>query len=134
MFPIPYRARALRAAFVVSVATVLVACGSDDGSKRGEVSSDAAVATLTKAQIDATTSSPSLPVQALTGTARCDVSIRKVVHTTAAPGGGGDGAQTAVAALLVPTQSETCPGPFPIVAYDPGTARSPARPAARPCC
>ena len=132
MFPIPHRAFPLRAALAVSVAALLAACGSDDGTKRGEVSSDAAVATLTAAQIDATTASPSLPIQALTGTAKCDVTVRKVVHTTAAPNGGGDGASTAVAAVLVPTPSATCAGPFPIVAYDPGTNVEKARTLASP--
>jgi predicted esterase len=131
MFPIPHRAHALRAATVTAVAVLLAACGGgSDTGLRGAVIADTAVTTLTRAQIDATTSSPALPIQALTGAARCDVTVRKVTHTTNGPGG--TAGYTAVAAVLVPTVSATCPGPFPIVAYDPGTSVEKARTLANP--
>jgi len=119
MYPTPRRAQA-RAAFAVSaVALLLTACGGSDdaSSSRGAVQSDVAVATLTKAQIDAGTQARQ--IQPLTGPARCDVTVRKLVHATVGPNG--VAGPTASAGVLVPTVGPTCPGPFPIVAYTPGT-------------
>jgi pimeloyl-ACP methyl ester carboxylesterase len=120
MHPTPNRIQA-RAAFAVSaVALLLAACGgSDDDTPltRAAVQSDTAVATVTKAQIDAGTQSSQ--IQALTGTAKCDVTVRKLLHTTVGPNG--VNGYIASAGVLVPTVSPTCPGPFPIVAYNPGT-------------
>lgn len=119
MFRIPSRAQA-RAAFAVSaVSLLLAACGgSDDApSARASVLSDVAVATVPKAQIDAATQA--LQIQPLTGPARCDVTVRKLVHTTVGPNG--VAGPTASAGVLVPSVGPTCPGPFPVVAYTPGT-------------
>ncbi len=128
MFPLSLRATALRAAAASSVAVLVVACGDngDTSALRGAVSSDTAVATLTKQQIDAGNATL-LP---LTGAARCDVTLRKVVHTTSGP----DRAvgYSAVAAVLAPVASDTCPGPFPMVAYAPGTSVEKARTLANP--
>ncbi|MEI7444032.1 MAG: lipase family protein [Burkholderiales bacterium] len=121
MYPIPSRAQARTALAVSAVALLLAACGGDgnNNSARGSLLSDTTVTTQTKAQIDAITSSSALPIQALTGTARCDVTVRKILHSTSGPNQV-DG-YTATAAVLVPVASATCPGPFPIVAYTPGT-------------
>ena len=123
--------RMLQAFTLAASAAILAACGGggDDGP-RGTVVTDAAVATLTRAQIDALTSSPSLPVQPLSGAAKCDVTVRKLVHTTRGPTG--DGSYNVVAGVLVPTVSAICPGPFPIVAYTPGTSVEKARSLANP--
>jgi pimeloyl-ACP methyl ester carboxylesterase len=128
MFPHTLRATAPRAAATATLAVLLAACGSDDNpqAQRGGVLSDAAVATLTKQQIDA----GSAAIRPLTGAARCDVTVRKVVHTTSGPDGGTG--YSAVAAVLVPVASDTCAGPFPMVAYKPGTSVEKARSLANP--
>jgi pimeloyl-ACP methyl ester carboxylesterase len=71
---------------------------------------------LPKAAIDQSTTARGL--QALTGPARCDVSIRQLVYRTVGPRGE-DGIQVS-AALLVPGGPD-CSGPFPLVAYSKGT-------------
>lgn len=123
-----FRASALKAAAASAVAVLLAACGGSEESAplRGGVITDAPVATLTRAQIDG----GSAAIRPLTGTARCDVTVRRVVHTTSGPEGG-EGF-TAVAAVLVPVASDTCPGPFPMVAYNPGTNVEKARTLANP--
>ncbi len=128
MFPLSFRAPALRAAAASSVAVLLVACSDngDSSALRGAVASDTAVATLTKAQIDAAGAS----LRPLTGDAKCDVTVRRIVHTTNGPDGAAG--YSAVAAVLVPVASDTCPGPFPMVAYKPGTSVEQARTLANP--
>ena len=128
MFPLSTRAKALRASAACAVAVLLAACGGggDGGGLRGAVSSNTALATLTKSQIDAA----SAAVRPLTGAARCDVTVRRVVHTTSGPDGAAG--YSAVAAVLVPVASDTCAGPFPMVAYNPGTSVEKARTLANP--
>ncbi|MFM1992136.1 MAG: hypothetical protein RJA99_5093 [Pseudomonadota bacterium] len=127
MYPIPSRAPARAALAASAAALLLAACGGDgtDQAVRGALLTDTVVTTRTKAQIDATTSSPQLPIQALTGKAVCDVTVRKVLHSTV--GANKVDGYTAVAGVLVPVASDTCKGPFPIVAYNPGTSVEKAR-------
>jgi hypothetical protein len=117
MFPIPTRAPARTVLAAAATALLLAACGDSDPPGRAEVQSNRVVGALSTAQIDA--SSAASGAQALTGTAKCAVTVRQFVHATNAP----DGAlgYVASAALLVPTESATCPGPFPIVSYNRGT-------------
>lgn len=109
----------------LALALLLAACGGgDDSAPRGsliEKSPTAAIATLTAAQIDASTAASGL--QALTGKARCDVSVVPLVyHTVGAQG------ETAIAGdavhasgvLLLPVGA--CASmPAPLVAYAKGT-------------
>jgi dienelactone hydrolase len=119
MFRIPSQAQARAAIALSAVSLLLAACGGNDDASptRANVQSDTAVATVTKAQIDAVTLASQ--IQPLTGTAKCDVTVRKLVHTTVGPTGAAG--LNVSAGVLVPTVSPTCPGPFPIVAYNPGT-------------
>lgn len=129
MFDLSFRAPVLRAAAASAVAVLLAACGGSEdntGALRAGIISDTAVATLTKQQIDAGSAS----ILPLTGAAKCDVVVRKVVHTTSGPDG--NAGYTAVAAVLAPVASPTCAGPFPMVAYAPGTSVEKARTLANP--
>jgi predicted esterase len=119
----------VRAALAVLAAlSLLAACSDDPPVSRGELVGDRSVATLPKATIDAATAASG--AQVLTGTARCAVDVRQLVHTTVQP----DGTQgSASAALLVPVaDGGTCTGPFPILAYNRGTEVLRARTMANP--
>lgn len=128
MLPTPHRMPVRPAFAAVAVAVLLAACGNDDaGVSRGELVSDQHLATLPRTAIDASTAASG--AQALTGTARCGVNLRKIVHTTVAP----DGTQSrASAALLTPVVDATCAGPFPVLAYNRGTEVLKARTMANP--
>ena len=101
-------------------ALLLAACGGSDdaGPARGSlVEAPATVATLTTAQIDATTASSGL--QALSGTAKCDVKIVALNYNTI--GAKGE-ATNASAAMLVPVASPTCvTANEPLLGYAKGT-------------
>jgi pimeloyl-ACP methyl ester carboxylesterase len=100
----------------VAAAALLVACGGSDEDFRGTLMEDpATVTTLTAAQINAGTQASGL--QALTGTAQCDVRVVAINYRTA--GVSGDVANSS-GVLLVPagacaTQSH------PLIAYAKGT-------------
>ena len=104
----------------VALASLLAACGgggdSTDPNARGTLIEPAAtVATLTAAQIDASTSASGL--QALAGKAKCDVRIQSIYFKTVGPKGEDTDSS---GALLVPTGA--CAGQsYPLVAYDRGT-------------
>jgi pimeloyl-ACP methyl ester carboxylesterase len=105
----------------VAFASVLAACGggggdSTDPNARGAlVEPSATVATLTAAQIDASTASTGL--QALSGKAKCDVRIQSINYNTVGPKGE---ATNSSGVLLVPAGSCASQS-FPLVAYDRGT-------------
>ena len=100
---------------VAAAAALLVACGGSDDDERGElVDPPAVLATLTAAQIDASTASSGL--QPLTGKARCDV---KVVGLNYATVGAKNEDTNASGVMLVPAGS--CTAAAPLVAYAKGT-------------
>ncbi|WP_127999341.1 alpha/beta hydrolase family protein [Piscinibacter defluvii] len=102
-------------------AAVLAACGGgsdDDAPARGALLNSLVLGQATTAQIDAGTAASG--AQALTGAARCDVTIRYVQYSTRAPGGE---AVRASAGVLVPGGSAPgCTGERPVVLYAHGTA------------
>ena len=101
---------------VASAAVLLVACGGSDGPDRGAlIDSPVTLATLTAAQIDATTTSSGL--QALTGKAKCDVKVVALNYATVGVKEGED--TNASGVMLVPAGS--CSGPAALVAYAKGT-------------
>jgi predicted esterase len=128
MHPFPTRAPARTVLAAAAAALVLAACGDSDPPARGELQASGVVATLTTAQIDASTAASG--AQPLTGTAKCAVTLRKIIHSTSAPNG--TLGHTASAALLVPTEGPGCAGPFPIVSYNRGTEVLKARTMANP--
>jgi predicted esterase len=85
------------------------------------LSSTATVAVLSKATIDATGRQRAWA--ALTGPARCDVTLHSIVHPTVGP----DGEPTdASGAVLVPSGTG-CAGPYPLLSYSRGTDRDRSR-------
>lgn len=109
-------ARTGRGAAIAAMAVaVLAGCGSEDGSTRGQVVTQAATASLTKAQVDAAVAALPGLAALIGGPASCDVALRKATYRTVDPQG-----REAVAGmgLLVPSG---CPGPYPVVVYHHGT-------------
>lgn len=102
---------------LAAVVGTLSGCGGDDndGPARGSlVETPATVATVSAADIDASTSAKGL--QPLTGKARCDVKLVALNYNTIDP----KGASTNVSgAMLIP--GGACTGPAPLVAYARGT-------------
>ncbi|MBX3605720.1 MAG: prolyl oligopeptidase family serine peptidase [Piscinibacter sp.] len=101
-------------------AALLVACGGgdEDPPERGTVLSGLVLGQSTRAQIDAGTAASG--AQALTGTARCDVTVRYIQYSTRAPGGAG---ARASAGVFVPTGTDpACTGARPVLLYAHGTA------------
>ncbi|WP_334187875.1 alpha/beta hydrolase family protein [Noviherbaspirillum sp.] len=105
-------------------ATLLANCGGEDGaatstSTRGRViGAPTLTGTLAAADIDRVTAMSG--VQALTGTARCNVTYRSVEYHT--QGGAGE-ATNATTALLIPSGADAvCSGERPILIYAHGTA------------
>jgi pimeloyl-ACP methyl ester carboxylesterase len=108
----------LIAASALASLLVLGGCGSggDDNPSRGSLLSSSAVAKLPVATIDASTQASGL--NAVSGPAKCDVSITALDYQTA-------GAQptesvNATGVLLLPS-GPNCPGPYPLLAYARGT-------------
>ena len=104
----------------IALTAVLAACGGSDNNPppRGSlVEAPTSVATLTAAQIDAATATSGL--QALSGTAKCDVKVVALNYNTI--GAKGE-ATNASAALLLPVSSATCnTTSAPLLAYAKGT-------------
>ena len=101
----------------MAAAALLVACGGGDdgGSRGGLIDTPATVATLTAAQIDASTLGSGL--QPLTGKAKCDVRVMSLNYATI--GVTGEDAN-ASGVLLLPAGA--CAGTsYPLVAYGKGT-------------
>lgn len=112
--------RFLRWTAAALAAALLAACGggNDDPPARGALLNASVLGAADKATIDAGTAASGL--QALSGAATCDVSIRYVSYSTRAPGGAG---VRASAGVLVPTGTGAgCTGPRPVVLYAHGTA------------
>lgn len=110
---------------LLAAATLLGACGGgreDDDAPpaRATIVIAQQVGQATRAQIDAGTSASG--AQALTGAARCDVTVRYVHYITRDPLGA---PTTASAGVLVPTGSDAaCTGERPVVLYAHGTSTS----------
>ena len=119
MHTYPTRADARMVLASLAATALLAACGNneDSGVARGAIVSERTVSTVTRAALDASTAASG--VQLLSGTAKCDVSVRQITYAT--PGPTGDSGVTASTAVLVPVASATCAGPFPIVSYNKGT-------------
>lgn len=103
---------------LIATASLLAACGggSDDTSQRGNLlEPPQAVATLSAAQIDATTAASGL--QALSGPARCDVRVVSLNYTTAGVRGEYSNAS---GVLLVPAGA-CATASAPLVAFARGT-------------
>lgn len=100
----------------IAAAALLVACGGGGDPPRGElIDAPQTVATLTAAQINAATAASGL--QAISGTATCDVQVVALNYRT--PGAKGE-QSNASGAMLVPAGA--CAGQsFPLVAYAKGT-------------
>ena len=114
---------------VAAATLVLAACGGgDDGPARGALLDPAAtVATLTAAQIDAATASSGL--QAVSGTAKCDVKVVALNYATI--GAKGEDGQNASGVMLVPAGA-CANDSAPLVAYARGTNALKTRTLANP--
>ena len=114
-----------RPLLLLTVALMLTACGgSKNLLQRGEVLSSGTVASLTRETINRQSDATfkhlaSGTIRRLGGDAKCDVTVHKLVYATIKPGG--TPGATASAVLLVPVESATCPGPFPLLTYNHGT-------------
>jgi acetyl esterase/lipase len=103
-------------------AALLVACGGgdEDPPARGSVLSGLVLGQATRAVIDTNTAGAG--IQALTGAAACDVTIRYVQYSTRAPGGED---VRASAGVFVPSGTNPqCSGQRPVVLYAHGTSTS----------
>lgn len=101
----------------IAAASLLVACGGgggDDNARGAIKETPQTVATLTAAQLDATTAASGL--QAISGKARCDVRVLSLNYATVGVNGE---ATNASGVMLVP--GGACTGPFPLVAHARGT-------------
>jgi predicted esterase len=137
--PVSARARSVAA---VLAALLLAACGGGDEASTAATAatpsevvlgtvqtapdpawlrSSATVAVLPKAAVDA--SGQQRGWAALSGPARCDVTLHAIVHPTVGPSGEPTDASGTV---LVPSGSD-CPGPFPLLSYSRGTDRDRTR-------
>ena len=106
-----------RLSCIAAAAAVLVACGgSDDGPRRGDLlEAPVTLATLTAAQIDATTAASGL--QAISGKALCDVKVVALNYATAGVRTGEESNASGV--MLVP--GGVCTGAAPLVSYAKGS-------------
>jgi pimeloyl-ACP methyl ester carboxylesterase len=107
-----------RFAAPLAACALLAACGGGGKSERGSlVEAAATVATLSAAQIDASTAASGL--QPLSGMAKCDVKIVALNYHTRGPA---DEDTNASAAMLVPTGTGAgCTAAAPLIAYAKGT-------------
>lgn len=96
---------------IISAAALLTACGGSDPVNGSLIDAPATLATLTKAQLDAS------GLIALSGPAKCDVKLVSLNYVT--PGAKGE-SSNASGVLLIPTGSG-CTTPAPLVAYAKGT-------------
>ncbi|HPU53214.1 MAG TPA: lipase family protein [Burkholderiaceae bacterium] len=106
----------LRLVAVTAIAAVLAACGSDSShNDRGALQSATQTAAVPKASIDATVAAQGLAPLIGAATARCDVSVNRLIYDTRDPK---DNDAQASAGVLIPSG---CPGPYPILVYHHGT-------------
>jgi alpha-beta hydrolase superfamily lysophospholipase len=103
---------------IAMTSAILAACGGDSsGPARGSATAPATtIATVTKAEIDAVTTSTG--AKALTGTALCDVKLATVKYNTL---GGKNEATNATTALMIPQGGAGCSGNRPVLVYTHGT-------------
>ena len=88
MHTYPTRADARMVLASLAATALLAACGNneDSGVARGAIVSERTVSTVTRAALDASTAASG--VQLLSGTAKCDVSVRQITYATPGPTGG----------------------------------------------
>lgn len=101
---------------LAALATVLVACGSDDPS-RGTVVAVTETAAVPAAGIDAIVASQPGLASLIGAPSRCDVTISKLSYNTIGPKGGWSPAS---GGLMIPSGAD-CPGPYPVLVYHHGT-------------
>jgi pimeloyl-ACP methyl ester carboxylesterase len=119
---------AFRLSCVAGAALLLVACGGSDDPVRGSlIDTPVVVATLSAAQINAGTAASGL--QAISGTAKCDVKVVALNYNTV--GVKGDDSTNASGVMLVPTGA-ACATPAALVAYAKGTDLQKPRTLANP--
>ena len=87
MHTYPTRADARMVLASLAATALLAACGNneDSGVARGAIVSERTVSTVTRAALDASTAASG--VQLLSGTAKCDVSVRQITYATPGPTG-----------------------------------------------
>ncbi|WP_414985886.1 lipase family protein [Acidovorax sp.] len=106
-----------RLSCVAAATLALAACGGSDDPARGTLLESATtVSTLTAAQIDASTAASGL--QAVSGTAKCDVKVVALNYATV--GAKGESGQNASGVMLVPAGA-CASDSAPLVAYARGT-------------
>lgn len=109
--------KTMQLSIVAAACAVLAACGDGTNNSRGSTTAPpTTVATVTKAEIDAVTTSTG--AKALTGTALCDVKVSSVQYNTV---GGKNEATTASTAIMVPQGAIGCTGSRPVLVYTHGT-------------
>lgn len=108
----------------MSAATLLAACGGSDGNYNGKlIDTPTVLATVTKAQLDAS------GLVGLSGAAKCDVKVVNLNYVT--PGVQRE-ESNASGVLLLPTGSAECTANAPLVAYAKGTDVQKTRTLANP--
>jgi predicted esterase len=107
-----------RRASLALLAAVLAACGSVESTNdRGALKSNSQTAAMPKAMVDATVASLPGLQSLIGGTAKCDVSINRIIYDTRDPK---NNDAEASAGVLVPSGAG-CSGPYPILVYHHGT-------------
>jgi pimeloyl-ACP methyl ester carboxylesterase len=97
----------------ILVGLILAACGENNESPRGKVIGvPKVIASLRAADLDLAAAASGL--LALTGNAKCDVTVVQINYQT--PGTQSSEMSNASAAVLIPSGA-SCPGPFPLIAY-----------------
>lgn len=103
--------KTLKLGFSILGAALLAACGGNDNQNGELIDNPVLLATLTKAQLDAS------PLRGLSGAAKCDVKVVSLNYVT--PGVKGE-PSNASGVLLLPSGTD-CAAAAPLVAYAKGT-------------
>lgn len=107
-----------RRASLALLTAVLAACGSVESTNdRGALKSTSQTAAMPRAMVDATVATLPGLQSLIGGTAKCDVSINRIIYDTRDPK---NNDAEASAGVLIPSGAG-CAGPFPILVYHHGT-------------
>jgi predicted esterase len=110
--------RAVRGLALTALAVAIAACGSVESTNdRGALKSNSQTAAMPRAMIDATVATLPGLQSLIGGTAKCDVSINRIVYDTRDPK---NNDAEASAGVLIPSGAG-CTGPYPILVYHHGT-------------